>query len=177
QLLETGFLGIFLCPLWDGRPFGKREPPIVVIWLFRWLIFRIMLGSALIKLRGDSCWRDLTALYYHFETQPIPNAMSRWFYFLPHPVLRFGVVWTFVVELIAPFFLFWPRWGRYFAGGIIVSFQLTLVVSGNLSFFNWLTILPALACFDDRFWSWILPTWIKSNAMEAMLAAKRSLAM
>ncbi len=63
-----------------------------------------MLGSALIKLRGDSCWRDLTALYYHFETQPIPNPFSRWFHFLPHPVLQFGVIWTFIVELGAPWF-------------------------------------------------------------------------
>ena len=53
QLLETGFLAIFLCPLLDGRPFPKREPPLVMIWLFRWLIFRIMFGAALIKLRGD----------------------------------------------------------------------------------------------------------------------------
>src|SRR5690349_7590080 len=87
QLLETGFLAIFLCPWLEGRPFPKREPPLVVLWLFRWLIFRIMFGAALIKLRGDSCWRDLTALYYHFETQPIPNPLSRWFHFLPRGAL------------------------------------------------------------------------------------------
>ncbi len=83
QLLETGFLAIFLCPLLDGRPFPRRAPPLVVLWLFRWLIFRIMLGAGLIKIRGDSCWRDVTALYYHFETQPLPNPLSRWFHFLP----------------------------------------------------------------------------------------------
>jgi Lipase maturation factor len=177
QMSETGFLCIFLCPLWDARPFSTRPPPWQIIWLFRWLIVRIMLGSALIKLRGDSCWRDLTALYYHFETQPIPNPFSRYFHFLPHPVLQFGVIWTFVVEGIAPFFVFWPRWGRYIAGGIIVSFQLTLIVSGNLSFFNWLTILPALACFDDRFWRNGLPTYLVSCAVESQLAAKPSRAM
>ncbi len=136
-----------------------------------------MLGSALIKLRGDDSWRDLTALYYHFETQPIPNPFSRWFHFLPHPVLQFGVVWTFVVELVAPFFAFWPRWGRYIAGAVMISFQLTLIVSGNLSFFNWLTILPALACFDDRVWRRLAPTWLRSNATEAQLGAKPSLPM
>src|SRR5207248_3241893 len=51
QLLETGFLSIFLCPLIDGRPFPKCRPPILVIWLFRWLRFRIMIGPGLIKLR------------------------------------------------------------------------------------------------------------------------------
>ena len=172
QMSETGFLCIFLCPLLDARPFSLRPAPWQIIMLFRWLIFRIMLGSALIKLRGDSCWRDLTALYYHFETQPIPNPFSRWFHFLPHPVLQFGVIWTFIVELVSPFFLFWPRWGRYIAGGIIISFQLTLIVSGNLSFFNWLTFLPALACFDDRFWRWILPRFLISDAVEAQVAAK-----
>ena len=73
QLLETGFLSIFLCPLLDGRPFPKCRPPILVFWLFRWLGFRIMIGAGLIKLRGDPCWRDLTCLSYHYETQPIPD--------------------------------------------------------------------------------------------------------
>jgi len=91
--------------------------------------------------------------------------------------LQFGVIWTFIVELGAPWFCFWPRWGRYMAGALIISFQLTLIVSGNLSFFNWLTILPALACFDDRVWRWILPTFLKSYAVEAQLAARPSRGM
>jgi hypothetical protein len=182
QMSETGFLCIFLCPLLDPRPFPSRPPPIAIIWLFRWLIVRIMLGSALIKWRSDyltdqPVWQNLTALFYHFETQPIPNPFSRYFHFLPHAVLQFGVIWTFIVEGFAPLFAFWPRWGRYIAGLLIISFQFTLIVSGNLSFFNWLTILPALACFDDRFWRWIMPTWIKSFAMEAQLAAKPHLPM
>jgi len=167
QMVETGFLAIFLCPLLDARPFPQHSTPLPVIFLFRWLIFRIMLGSALIKLRGDSCWTDLTALYYHFETQPIPNPFSVWFHFLPHPVLQFGVIWTFVVELAAPWFAFWPRWGRYVAGLLMIEFQCMLIVSGNLAFFNWLTILPALACFDDRFWSWILPSRLTTWAHTA----------
>src|SRR6201999_2372521 len=67
QLLETGFLAIFLCPLLDMRPFPRRETPMPIILLFRWLIFRIMLGSGLIKVRGDEIWSNGTALYYHFE--------------------------------------------------------------------------------------------------------------
>ena len=64
QLLETGFLAIFLCPLLDWRPFARRPAPRLVVWLFRWLAFRIMFGAGLIKIRGDPCWRDLTCLYY-----------------------------------------------------------------------------------------------------------------
>ena len=177
QLLETGFLAIFLCPLLEARPFPSRAPPLPVIFLFRWLIVRIMLGSALIKLRGDSCWTDFTALYYFFETQPIPNPVSAWFHFLPHPLLRVGVGVCFAVELVAPFFAFWPRWGRTIAGLLIAGFQATLIVSGNFSFFNFLTILPALACLDDRFWGLLFPTWLKRCAMEAKLAEKPSRVM
>ena len=172
QLLETGFLAIFLCPPLDGRPFSKRAPPVVVFWLFRWLIFRIMLGAALIKLRGDSCWRDLTALYYHFETQPIPGPLSRWFDFLPHWILKAGVLFNFLAELIAPWFAFYPRIARRVAGVVIVLFQFSLILSGNLSFLNWLTIVPALACFDDGFWAKLLPRALVNRATTAAAAAQ-----
>jgi hypothetical protein len=172
QLLETGFLGIFLCPLLDGRPFPKRAPPVVMLWLFRWLIFRIMLGAALIKLRGDSAWHDLTALYYHFETQPIPNPLSRWFHFLPHPILKAGVLFNYLAELIAPWFAFYPRMARRIAGGVIVLFQFTLILGGNLSFLNWLTIVPALACFDDDFWAKLLSRALVNYATTAAAVAQ-----
>jgi hypothetical protein len=177
QLTETGFLAIFLCPLLDGRPFPGRAPPLMVIWLFRWLIFRIMLGAGLIKIRGDSVWRDLTALNYHFETQPIPNPLSRWFHFLPSAVLKAGVLLNHFAELVAPWFVFWPALARRLAGGIIVLFQLVLIVGGNLSFLNWLTIVPALACFDDALWAKILPPRLTRRADLAASAAMESRGM
>jgi hypothetical protein len=177
QLLETGFLAIFLCPLLDGRPFPKRAPPVVILWLFRWLIFRIMVGAALIKLRGDPCWRDLTALYYHFETQPIPGPLSRWFNFLPHWILKGGVLFNFLAELIAPWFAFYPRLARHIAGVVMVSFQLALIVSGNLSFLNWMTIVPGLACFDDSFWSKLLPASFVHRATAAAASVQPGLWM
>jgi hypothetical protein len=167
QILEIGFLAIFLCPMIDMRPFPKRETPLQVIVLFRWLVFRIMLGAGLIKIRGDEIWRNGTALYYHFETQPLPGPFSRWFHFLPRTILKLGVWFNFLAELVAPWFLFWPRIGRHIAGSIMILFQLTLILSGNLSFFNWLTILPAIACFDDRFWSKLLPRPIVLKAKAA----------
>src|SRR5208282_707308 len=154
-------------PLLDGRPFPKRAPPRVVLWLFRWLIFRIMLGAALIKLRGDPAWRDLTALYYHFETQPIPNPLSRWFHFLPHWMLKAGVLFNFLAELVAPWFAFYPRTARRIAGVIMVLFQFTLILGGNLSFLNWLSMVPALACFDDDFWAKLLPRALVNRAVTA----------
>ncbi|MDE3212632.1 MAG: lipase maturation factor family protein, partial [Bacteroidota bacterium] len=157
QILEIGFLSVFLCPLLDGRPFPKTPTPLPIIVLFRWLTFRIMLGAGLIKLRSDQIWKNGTALYYHFETQPLPGPLSRWFHFFPKFVLKVGTWFNWLAELVAPWFLFWPRMTRNWAAAIIILFQLTLILSGNLSFFNWLTILPALACFDDKAWSSVLP--------------------
>ena len=172
MLLETGFLAIFLCPLLDMRPFPKHETPFPIIVLFRWLIFRIMFGAGLIKLRGDKIWSSATALYYHFETQPIPGPLSRWFHFLPHGVLKIGVWFNWIAEIIAPLFVFGPRPGRHIAGAVLILFQLNLVISGNLSFLNWLTIVPALACIDDGFWSKILPERLVQKAASAAAVCK-----
>ncbi len=164
QLLETGFLAIFLCPLIDMRPFPKSAPPKLVIWLFRWLTFRIYLGAGLIKIRGDSCWRNLTCLYYHYETQPIPSPLSPFFHFMPKWFHKIGVIWNHFIELIAPFFVFYPKIARYTAGTLLISFQVILILSGNLSFLNWITIVPAIACFDDNFFRKILPSWVVRKA-------------
>ncbi|WP_426670109.1 lipase maturation factor family protein [Mucilaginibacter sp. McL0603] len=174
QLTETGFLAIFLCPLLDMRPFPKRPPPMLIIILFRWLTFRIMLGSGLIKFRGDKIWRDGTALYYYFETQPIPGPLTRWFHFLSHTSLKIGVWFNWLAELVAPWFVFWPRLARHIAGSVIVLFQFVIILSGNLSFLNWLTILPALACFDDGFWARILPRALVRRAEAAADRAEES---
>ncbi len=167
QLLETGFLSIFLCPLIDGRPFPKCRPPLLVIWLFRWLGFRIMIGAGLIKLRGDPCWRDLTCLYYHYETQPIPNPLSRYLHFAPHWFHQFETAWNHFIELIVPWFSFGPRSARHFAGILLVSFQIVLIISGNLSFLNYVTIIPFLACFDDTFLRHVLPARLVRRAEQA----------
>ncbi len=171
QLLETGFLAIFLCPLLDPRPFPRREPPLPIIILFRWLVCRIMFGAGLIKLRGDEVWRNSTALYYHFETQPMPGPLSRWFHFLPHFLLKLGVWFNWLAELAAPLFVFGPRIARHIAGVVIIALQIILILSGNLSFLNWLTIIPALACFDDAFWSRLLPSSLTRRAKQAIAAA------
>jgi len=174
QLTETGFLSIFLCPLLDMRPFPRRETPFPVIVLFRWLIFRLMLGAGLIKLRGDEIWHKATALYYHFETQPIPGPLSRWFHFLPYSALKIGVWFNWLAEVAAPLFTFGPRLGRHIAGVVMIVFQLSLVLSGNLSFLNWLTIIPALACLDDGIWSRILPRRLVRKAELAAINAEPS---
>ncbi len=174
QLLETGFLAIFLVPLVDGRPFPRTPPPTPVIWLFRFLAFRIMLGAGLIKIRGDACWRDLTCLDYHYETQPVPNPLSRLLHHMPGWFQKIGVLFNHLNELILPWFVFWPKVARHVAGAVMLSFQLVLILSGNLSFLNWLTMVPILACFDDSLLRRILPSRLVSAAEEASADSKTS---
>jgi hypothetical protein len=166
QLVETGFLAVFLCPLRSIRPFASAPPPVVVLWLFRWLIFRIMLGAGLIKLRGDPCWRDLTCLVYHYETQPIPSPLSYLLHQLPRWVHVLGALFNHFVELVVPWFAFGPRRARHVAGVFLVLFQVILILSGNLSFLNWLTIVPAIACFDDGALGRLLPARLTRRVKE-----------
>ncbi|XP_076615184.1 lipase maturation factor 1 isoform X1 [Chaetodon auriga] len=150
QLLETGFLAIFLCPAWTLSQVPRGCPPsLICIWTFRWLIVRIMLGAGLIKIRGDKCWRDLTCMDYHYETQPVPNPMSYYMHRSPWWFHRFETLSNHLIELIFPFFTFLGRRMCMVNGAIQILFQVVLIVSGNLSFLNWLTIVPSLACFDD----------------------------
>ncbi len=165
QLLETGLLAVFLVPLLDPRPLPRNSPPPrLVIWLGWWLVFRIMLGAGLIKLRGDPCWQELTCLDFHFETQPVPGPLSRWFHNLPQWLLHAGVVGNHLAEMVVPFALIGPRTIRHVAAAILIAFQLTLIASGNLSFLNWLTLLPCLLCFDDRLLGRLLPRKLVTEA-------------
>src|SRR5262249_40462464 len=148
-VLETGFLAVFLASPVDPRPFAKDSPPRAVIWLLRWVVFRLMLGAGLIKLRGDECWRDLTCLVTHYETQPLPNPVSWVLHQLPVWVQKGSVLFNHYAELVAPFMIFGNRPARIVGGISIVAFQLLLIVSGNLSWLNWLSITIAIACFDD----------------------------
>lgn len=156
QLLETGFLATFLCPVWSLQQIPQRTPTsFIVIAGYRWLIFRIMLGAGLIKIRGDKCWRNLTCMNYHYETQPVPNPISYYMHQSPELWHKFETLSNHFVELVAPVLLFLPR-SFCMVGGIIqIVFQVVLIISGNLSFLNWLTILPSLACFDDASLSWL----------------------
>lgn len=149
-LLETGFLAIFL----GG---AGTEPPEVLIWLLRWVLFRVMFGAGLIKIRGDECWRELTCLAWHYETQPLPNPISWWLHRSPAWLHKTGVAFTHFAQLVVPFFYFFPAPVRWVAGALTLLFQGTLIVSGNLSWLNWLTALLALACFDDALLAALLP--------------------
>ncbi len=160
-LLETGFLCIFLCPLRSWRPYAS-EPPIVVIWMTRWCLFRLMFGAGLIKLRGDDCWTELTCLSYHYETQPNPHPLSWLFHQAPLWFHKLSLLFNHFVELVVPFGLFGPRRLRRLAAVITIGFQATIILSGNLSFLNWLAIALCIPCLDDDFLERFIPTGIRA---------------
>lgn len=149
-LLETGFLMIFL-----GNE--RTAPPILTLLLARWLLFRVEFGAGLIKMRGDSCWRSLTCLYYHHETQPMPGPLSWFFHHLPKPLHRIEVAGNHFAQLVVPFGLFTPQPAASIAAAIIVVTQLWLVASGNFSWLNWLTILLACSAIDTSSAAALLP--------------------
>jgi hypothetical protein len=150
MLVEAGFFAAFLGP-------AHSEPSIIPILILRWMLFRTELGAGLIKLRHDRCWRDLTCLYYHHETQPLPNPLSRYFHRLPKFAHKAGVVFSHTVQLIAPFFVFAPQPIAAFAGGLIILHQLLLIVSGNYAWLNWLTVVLALTTLSDKVLAAVLP--------------------
>lgn len=171
QLVETGFLAIFLAPLIDPRPFRSRyPPPKPIVWLFRWLAVRIHLGSGLIKLKGGTCWERLTCLDRFFQTQPIPNPVSPWMHYLPSPLHKLGVLIAHIGQLIAPLGAVFENEYvnlRYAAGALMAALQLFLILAGNFSFLNWLTLVPILSFFDDSVWDRILPDRIVERAEQA----------
>jgi hypothetical protein len=149
-LLEAGFLAIFL---------GTRTvaPPFIMILLARWLCFRVMFGAGLIKIRGDSCWRDMTCLDYHYETQPMPNPLSWFLFWGPEWSHRAGVWFNHLAELMIPFGYFAPQPVATICGLITILFQATIMASGNLSWLNLLTIVLAIPAIDDRWLRHLFP--------------------
>lgn len=157
-LLETGFLSIFWAPwrmpavLASRRRAPPVEPPpsVTVLWLLRWLLFRLMFSSGAVKLlSGDQAWRGLTALNYHYETQPLPTPLAWYASKLPERFQKFSVLMTFVIELGVPFLIFAARALRLTAAGILVWFQCLIAATGNYTFFNLLTIVLCVPVLDD----------------------------
>lgn len=150
MLLEAGFFAAFLGPA------GVR-PSLVPVLALRWMLFRTELGAGLIKLRHDRCWRDFTCLYFHYETQPLPNPLSCTFHRFPRPFQRFSVAFSHFVQVAAPFGLFAPQPVASLAGALLIGHQLLLIVSGNYAWLNWLTVVLGFSAFGDRTLAAVLP--------------------
>jgi predicted DCC family thiol-disulfide oxidoreductase YuxK len=138
-LLEAGFLSLLL-----------SFAPMPGIWLLRWLLFRFIFMSGVVKLSsGDPHWWDLSALSYHFFTQPLPTPLAWYAAHLPPSVLNFGTGCLFFVELALPFLIFCPRRLRFCAAFGILLLQSCILITGNYNWFNLQTLLLCLLLFDD----------------------------
>jgi len=165
-LLEAGFAAMAIAPR-SFLPRHAKSMGSAGIWLMRFLIFRLMLESGLVKrFSGDTAWHDLTALKFHFETQPLPTPLGWYAHQLPEWFQSFSTAGVFVVELAVPFLFFMPRRLRIIGAWITIVFQLCIAATGNYTFFNLLTIVLCLSLFDDRHIANFLPRRFKRASSE-----------
>jgi predicted DCC family thiol-disulfide oxidoreductase YuxK len=150
-LLEAGFLGIFFAPPQFPPKFSREAPPSkIILWLLRILLFKLIFSSGCVKLlSGDPNWRNLTALTFHYQTQPLPTWIGWYANQLPLWFQKISCAGMFAIELGAPWLIFGPRRIRFFGCGAIVFLQILILLTGNYTFFNFLTIALCLLLLDD----------------------------
>ena len=154
-LLETGFVALFLAP-WQWRLRRGSDAAISRTGLFlaKALLFKLMFMSGVVKLTsGDASWLDLTALNYHYWTQPLPTVFAWFADQNPEWLKKVCVAATLAVEIVVPFFIWAPRRLRVTAAWLLIALQLAIAVTGNYCFFNLLTIALCLLLFDDGTWA------------------------
>jgi predicted DCC family thiol-disulfide oxidoreductase YuxK len=153
-LVETGFLAIFLAP-WRLWPTKANEPPVsrAALFLLKLLLFKLMLMSGVVKLTsGDDSWWKLTALDYHYWSQPLPTVIGWWADQHPEWFKKFSVAFCLAVEIAVALFIWAPRRPRLLACGLLIFLQLAIAATGNYCFFNLLTIALCLLLIDDSIW-------------------------
>jgi lipase maturation factor 1 len=153
-LLEIGFLSIFLAP-WRLWPKRGVDPPIsrAALFLLKLLLFKLMIMSGVVKLTsGDDSWWNLSALDYHYWSQPLPTVIGWWADQSPEWFKKFSVAFCLVVEIIVPFFIWAPRRLRLLACGFLIFLQIMIAATGNYCFFNLLTIALCLLLINDVAW-------------------------
>lgn len=153
-LLESTLLAVFVVP-WRWLPWWRvHEPPTLARLLVWWLLFRLMFFAGVVKLAsGDPTWRNLTALTFHFETQPLPTPLAWYAQQMPVWWDKLECAVMFAIELGAPFFLFGPRRVRHVAALILAAFMAAIAATGNYTFFNALAVVLCLFCLDDAAWT------------------------
>ena len=162
-LLESGFLSLFLC--------GNSR---YVIWLFRWLLFRLRFLSGISKIVSqDPTWLGLTAVTYYFEVQPLPNQLSWYAHQLPETLLIAAAGITLFIEIVVPFMMFLPRKYRFTAAWLTIMMQVIIMLTSNHNWFNLLTLALCLFLFDDRALRKILPLNLVSWLLNQPLPVKK----
>jgi hypothetical protein len=152
-LLEATLLAIFVVPWTLGRVRKPYDPPRLARYLTWWLLFRLMFLSGAVKLTsGDPNWRNLTALAFHYQTQPLPSPLAWYANSMPLWFQKASCAALLAIELVAPFLMFGPRKWRNAGALVLIALQVLIALTGNYAFFNLLTIGLCLACLDDAWW-------------------------
>jgi predicted DCC family thiol-disulfide oxidoreductase YuxK len=166
-LLETGLLAVFFAPLQFRPDLAREAPPSrVMLWLLRWLLFRLIFAAGVVKLAShDVNWRGLTALFYHYQTQPLPTWTSWYAQQLPLWFQQFCCAILFVIELGAPCLIVMSRRLRFLSAGAITFLMLLIAATGNYCFFNLLAIALCVLLLDDALLRrWAPDRWRKISA-------------
>jgi predicted DCC family thiol-disulfide oxidoreductase YuxK len=172
-LLEAGFAAILLAPR-GWRPRYATEPRRIGIWVMRFLVFRLMLESGMVKLlSGDPTWRNLTALNFHYETQPLPTPLGWYAHQMSPGVQAASVFAVFVLELAVPFLFLMPRLPRIAGAWATIVFQLIIAATGNYTFFNLLAIVLGFSLFDDQHLRRFVPLRLRRPARSRTPTPKR----
>lgn len=154
-LLESAFLALFIAPA-GWRPRRAPPPHQVGIFLMLWFLFRVHVESGAAKLlTGDPTWRDLTAMATYYETAPIPTWVGWYVHQLPMWAHKACSLFTFIVEIGLPV-LMWMR-SRAVRGAVFVFFiatQISILLTANYGFFNYLTMALCLFVLDDEHLTW-----------------------
>jgi hypothetical protein len=172
-LLEAGLLAVLYAPATGGLVASltrERAPSAGMRWLVCWLLFRLMFLSGITKLAsGDATWRNLSALDYHFWTQPLPPWTAWYAQWLPAWMHRGMLLIIFAIELVVPWLIFVPaRWFRVrrAACGLLVLGQLGIALTGNYGFFNALAIVLCVPLLDDGLLQRVLPLSLQAAEPE-----------
>jgi lipase maturation factor 1 len=178
-LLEAGFLAVLLAPAaLRDRLRDRRDAPNIAIGLMLWLAFRLMFGSGGVKLAsGDPTWRDLTAMTFHYETQPLPNPVAFYAHHLPAAFNKASTAITVAIELFAPWTMLTVFTGvtsqtvtanvRLVSALLLVGLQVLIALTGNFAFFNLLSIALCLFFVDDETWTRVAQRFMPANSQVA----------
>ena len=158
-LLETGLLAVFFAPRGILPGLSRESPPsFTVLWLLRWLLFRLMFMSGAVKLLSrDPTWWNFSALTIHYETQPLPTWIGWCAHQLPDWFQKVSVVLMFGIELLMPWLIFCGRRARQIAAGGFTLLMLLILLTGNYCFFNLLTMALCVLLLDDQLLARVLP--------------------
>ena len=155
MLLEAGFVSVFFAPRGTFPGLGASDPPSRFSrFMLEWEWFRIYFESGVVKLAsGDPHWRNLTAMDQYYQNGPLPSWIGWYVQHLPHTFHASVVVFTLLVELVLVWFVFGNRRLRLICFVIVTALQISIILTANYAFLNYLVLTLGFLLLDDRFFA------------------------